>query len=61
MEYKMPNQMINKYVRGKRLCSFICFGGGAPKFRLIPRWARWGPYLSMFWLGTEIVFGEMVK
>lgn len=33
----------------------VCFGGGQPKFFKVPRFARWGKALSIFWLGKELV------
>lgn len=34
----------------------IVMGGGKPIFRYLPRVVRWGPCLSIFWLGKELVF-----
>ena len=49
-------QFINKYTKGKTVFkNKIFFGGGEPKLFLIPRFSFWGPYLSIWWLGTELV------
>jgi hypothetical protein len=29
---------------------------GQPIFRFIPRVVRWGPNISFFWLGKELVY-----
>lgn len=47
---------INRQLRGRKVSSRIVFGGGYPKFRWMPKAARWGCNLSVFWLGTELVF-----
>lgn len=46
---------LNQYTRGKTITSWLFFAGGFPKFKLIPNLVRWGRYLSIFWLGTELV------
>jgi hypothetical protein len=47
---------INKYTCGKIIIpGRVFFGGGVPKFRKVPHFVRWGNYLSIFWLGTELV------
>jgi hypothetical protein len=51
----MFGQVYNK-IRGKRLNKHFCFGGGYPKFRLIPSFTKWGNNISLFWLGVELVY-----
>ena len=33
----------------------VFFGGGYPKFHVLPRLVRWGNNLSVFWLRKELV------
>jgi hypothetical protein len=48
---------INHYTRNKTLIAGrLVFAGGYPLFRWLPRFLRWGPNISIFWLGTELVF-----
>lgn len=47
---------INDYVRSRRICSRLVFGGGYPKFRWMPKLVKWGPNVSLFWLGAELVY-----
>lgn len=44
-------------LRGKVLWgpNRLLFGGGYPIYRRLPHPVRWGPYLSIFWLGCEMV------
>ncbi len=55
----MSNQWslnINRYTRGVTLIPcWLFFAGGFPRFRWAPRFVTWGPHLSVFWLGTELV------
>lgn len=47
---------VNKWTRGKTLIqSRLVFAGGHPLFRWIPKMVKWGPNLSLYWLGTELV------
>ncbi len=47
---------INQHLRGRQVTKRIVFGGGYPLFRLFPRIVRWGTNVSIYWLGTELVF-----
>gem|GEM_PF-4426151 len=48
---------INKWTRGKTLIPHrLVFAGGYPIFRLWPRVVRWGDCISLYWLGTELVW-----
>lgn len=47
---------INRWTRGKHISSHLVFAGGDPIFRWTPRIARWGNNVSLFWLGTELVW-----
>ena len=54
---------LNKYTRGKTLIKGrLFFGGGSPRddFKL-PYIFRWGPNLSIVWLGTELVIRLIPK
>ena len=53
--------MIGRWTRGRRLTRRLFFAGGHPRFHLLPRWLRWGPNLSLFWLDAELVlrFGRL--
>ena len=47
---------VNKWTRGKTLITNrLVFAGGYPLFRLLPVVIKWGPNVSLFWLGTELV------
>ena len=47
---------INKWTRKRWIVKDrIFFAGGYPKFYIIPKFVKWYPYLSIFWLGTELV------
>lgn len=47
---------INQHTRGRTLVKDkVFFAGGEPRFFLRPRFLRWGPNLSIWWLGTELV------
>ncbi len=53
----MTSLNINRYTRNKMLIQgHLEFAGGTPKFRVLPRFVRWGANLSVFWLGTELVW-----
>lgn len=48
---------VNHFVRGKTVIKGrLVFGGGHPKFRWMPRFRRWGPNVSCFWFGAELVW-----
>ncbi len=56
---RMTNQIINRRIRGKAIIPHrLVFGGGYPRFRFLPKIIRWGRNLSLFWLGTELVWLE---
>jgi hypothetical protein len=46
---------INKWTINKVIIeNRVFFAGGYPKYLIIPRFIRWGKYISVFWLGTEL-------
>jgi hypothetical protein len=48
---------INEWTRGKTLVkNRLVFAGGHPLFQWFPKFAKWGPNLSIYWLGTELVW-----
>lgn len=48
---------VNRWTRGRTVISGrLVFAGGYPKFRLFPRFVRWGKNISLYWLGTELVW-----
>lgn len=48
---------INEWTRGKTLIpNKLVFAGGHPLFRLLPKIVTWGPNVSIYWLGTELVW-----
>lgn len=47
---------INRWTRGRHVWpGRVFFAGGYPLVRYRPRVVVWGPYVSIFWLGTELV------
>lgn len=48
---------VNRWTRGKTVIpNRLVFAGGYPKFRWTPRFVRWGQNVSLYWLGTELVW-----
>jgi hypothetical protein len=48
---------INRWTRRKVIIKDrLVFGGGHPKMRLTPRIVKWGANVSIFWLGTELIW-----
>ena len=48
---------IHDWTRNKVLIDGrLLFSGGYPKFRWTPKVVRWGKNISLFWLGTELVW-----
>ena len=48
---------INNYTRGRTVIkNKLFFAGGYPKFRWLPKTLKWGKNISLYWLGTELVF-----
>ena len=47
---------LNKWTRGKSLTNRLVFAGGHPLFRWLPKVVKWGPNISLYWLGTELVW-----
>jgi hypothetical protein len=45
---------VNQFTRGRRLCRWLGFAGGYPKFHALPRVFKWGATISLFWLDTEL-------
>ncbi len=48
---------INEWTRGKTLIpNKLVFAGGYPLYRLLPKIVTWGSNVSIYWLGTELVW-----
>jgi hypothetical protein len=47
---------LNALIRGKRITKRLSIAGGYPKFSIVPKVVRWGTNVSVFWLGTELVW-----
>ena len=47
---------LNKWAKGKQLTNRLVFAGGDPLFRGLPKIVKWGPNISLYWLGTELVW-----
>ena len=47
---------VNNFTRNKVLIkNTLFFAGGHPKFHILPGFVRWGKWLSIYWLDTELV------
>lgn len=53
---------MNKYTKNKTvLPNKLIFAGGEPKFRWFPKFIKWGTNISLYWLGTELVWLEATR